>query len=239
MIIHNDPLLTIYFGDIRACFQRDFLMNDCSQEELWSHESMQRLKKIMKLDSLVMLKQKHSMKGVCVVPERMDELLSSKPEGDFLISQMEHTGLAVYTADCLPIVFFDTCNRVAGICHAGWVGSIGGVAIKTIESMQKEYGTDLNHVRIFFGPSAKRCCYEVTEEFEGYLKGNEQVLIRNGEKLFFDLPLYNRLLLEEYGLKKEAFHGNYNVCTICNLSFCSNRREKELMRRQLAVVALK
>lgn len=234
MLIHNDPLLSIYFGDNQDAFERDFLMGDCSQEDLWSHISVQRLKKYMPIDSLYMLKQKHSVKGIVV-----NDPLASKPEGDYLISQRLNTGLAVYTADCLPIVFFDTYSRAIGICHAGWVGSMDKVTQKTLEAMQKEFGTDLGHIRIFFGPSAKRCCYEVTQEFEGYLRGYEQTLSRNNGKLYFDLPFFNRLLLEEYGIKKGAFHSEYNVCTICNYSFCSNRRDKDVKRRQLAIVALK
>lgn len=242
MIVHNDPLLYIYFGDERTCLVRDVLMSDCSQEDLWGYEALARVKKMLHLDSLVLLKQMHSTNGFSVCDEKVGELLTNKQEGDFLITKREHTGLGVYTADCLPIIFYDTYNQAVGICHAGWPGSINKIALKMLDLMQEEFETRLDHLRIFFGPCAKVCCYEVTSEFEDHLDPfsyKEQVLVPFKEQLFFDLPLFNRLQLESVGVKKEAFHCRYNLCTICNVSFCSNRRDKESMRRQLTIVALK
>lgn len=242
MIVHNDPLLYIYFGDERTGLLRDIFMSDCSQEDLWSYSHLARIKKILQLDSLVLLRQTHSSKGFLVSDEKMPQLLMQRAEGDFLVTQREHIGLGVYTADCLPIVFYDTYNRAIGICHAGWLGSVNRIALKTLEKMRKDFGTELDHIRIFLGPSAKVCCYEVTQEFQSHLRPfsyRDQILVPYGERLFFDLPLFNKLQLESYGVRKEAFHCRYNLCTICNISFCSSRRNKESMQRQLTVVALK
>lgn len=242
MLIHSDPLLYIYFGDARSSLKREFLMNECAQDKLLCTTQLADVKKLMHLDSLVLLRQIHSTLGVSVSETELNHLLQSKVEGDYLTTQGEHIGLGVYTADCLPIIFYDTCNRAVGICHAGWVGSVKQIALETLESMQKTYGTELHHLRIFFGPSARVCCYEVTPEFAKHLDAfpfKDQLIIEVGEKLHFDLPLFNKLLLESYGVRKEAFHMNYNLCTICNPSFCSSRRNKESMDRQLTIVALK
>jgi polyphenol oxidase len=240
MILHTDPLLYIYFGDARSALAREFLMGSYAQEELWKNERLNRVKKIMHLDSLVLLKQIHSIKGVAI-PDTPQYYPFSDNEGDFLVTQREHTGLGVYTADCLPIIFYDTCNRAVGICHAGWRGSVEGIAIKTISAMQEQYGTDLDHLRIFFGPSAKVCCYEVTEEFTQHLEQFEfaqDVVFDHNGTLFFDLQLFNKLLIESFGVKRNAFHCNYNMCTICDESFCSSRRDGA-SERQLTIVALK
>ena len=242
MIVHNDPFLHIYFGDERTCLQRDFLMSNCSQEDLWATEQLAHVKKMFHLESLIFLKQMHSAQGICVAPEILSNLLIQKQEGDFLTTQCEKIGLGIYTGDCLPIIFYDTYTRAVAICHAGWLGSVKNVAVKTLESMQRDFGTELRHVRIFFGPSAKACCYEVTAEFAQHLEPfsfGDQVLSYHGDKIYFDLPLFNKLQLEAYGVQKDSFHCRYNLCTICNKSFCSNRRDKEGMKRQLTVVALK
>lgn len=242
MILHNDPLLSIYFGDERTCLQRDILMSNCSQDEMWKHEQLARIKKTLNIDSLVLLKQTHSSQGVLVGKNFISELLQNKAEGDYLITKEQRVGLGVYTADCLPIIFYDTYNRAVGICHAGWPGSVNYIALRTLERMQQDFNTALDHVRIFFGPSAKLCCYEVSQDFLKHLEPFEykdQVIHSSGNQLFFDLPLFNKLQLLEAGVIKEAFHLNYNLCTICNASFCSNRRDKEIMKRQLTVVALK
>lgn len=242
MILHSDPLLSIYFGDARTGLQRDVCTQDCAQEDLWKNSSLNRIKKLMHLEKLLFLRQTHSDIGVVVSPEKAAALIGHKEEGDYLITQLGHIGLGVYTADCLPIVFYDSLSHASGICHAGWVGSVSNIAIKTLQAMEKEFGTKLEYIRIFFGPSARGCCYKVTPDFESNLKGfdfTDQVLFYRGEELFFDLPLFNRLRLEAYGIKKESFHCKYNICTICHDSFCSHRRQGALAARQLTVVALK
>ena len=242
MILHNDPLFSLYFGDTHSSVMRDFFMEERSQEDLWKLPQLNALKKKLHLDSLIALKQTHSAQGILVTAEALPELINKRDEGDFLVTQQAHTGLGIYTADCLPIVFYDTYNRALGLAHAGWQGSVRGVAPATLELMQKELGTKVEHLRLFFGPSAKVCCYEVQEPFKQELKEfpfHEQVLIKRGDKYFFDLPLFNMKLLESVGVMPETFHVSYNLCTICNDSYCSNRRSKGGMERQLTIVALK
>lgn len=241
MIIHNDPFLSIYFGDARQSFPRELCMAD-SQQELELHDSIKAIKKRMHLDSLLFLKQTHSVQGVLVTQEIVPKMFMHKEEGDYLVTSLSHTGLGVYTADCLPIVFYDSYTHAIGIAHAGWPGSIGNIAVKTVQAMEQRCGTKVESVQVFFGPSAKVCCYEVGPDFVKHLehsKEKDKVLLSRAGKLCFDLPLFNKLQLEAYGVKKEAFHCSYNICTIGNESFCSYRRQGSEARRQLTIVALK
>ena len=100
----------------------------------------------------------------------------------------------------------------------------------------------LNSIKVFFGPSAKSCCYqvgtEVLTELEQFSFSN-QALLRHADGWYFDVPLFNKILLQENGVKKEAFHLQYNLCTMCDDSFCSSRRSKRAPERQMTVVALK
>jgi copper oxidase (laccase) domain-containing protein len=107
--------------------------------------------------------------------------------------------------------------------------------------MQKMYGTKLTDVRVFFGPSAKACCYEVTEPFLAQLKLFSfwpQTIMPRGKKLFFNNALLNRLLLEAYGILPDAIEEQYNACTLCDLSMCSYRRSG-LPERQMTVAFLR
>ncbi len=241
MILHNDPLLYIYFGDARTACNREFLMSNADQASLWQEQSIACMKKMLHLKELILLKQTHSTHGVAVTDQHVLELLSDKHEGDFLVTQRAHTGLGVYTADCLPIVFYDTYNCAVGICHAGWVGSVASVAVQTLKLMEETYGTDHDHLRIFFGPSARVCCYQVTAEFQQHIEPqyHAQVFEHHEDALYFDLSVYNKLKLEAHGVKREAFHCQYNICTICHDGYCSSRRNRESLQRQLTVVALK
>jgi polyphenol oxidase len=108
--------------------------------------------------------------------------------------------------------------------------------------MQAHFDVQLKDLRVFMGPSAKGCCYAVGDnvlsEIERY-PYYEKVIRRAHEKTYVDLPLFNYYLLEEYGVRKDAFHMNYNLCTICDPSFCSYRRNGPMQWRQMSIVTLK
>jgi copper oxidase (laccase) domain-containing protein len=56
-----------------------------------------------------------------------------------MITNLTKVNLIVYTADCMPMTFFDPIKKVIGIAHSGWRGTIAGIGIKMIELMKTEY----------------------------------------------------------------------------------------------------
>lgn len=200
------------------------------------------LKKSMHLEYLQFLHQTHSDQGTVIGKKNIEALRPFKQNGDFLVTNVSHVGIGVMTADCLPIVLHDRLANVVAVVHAGWRGAVIGVAVKALERMREEYGTDPQNVVVFFGPSAKACCYKVGDDFESSLAGfaySDKVMQKHGDNWYFDLPGFNRLQLEAAGIKKEAFHLNYNYCTMCDHSFYSYRRQGEQAGRQMTVVCLR
>ena len=178
----------------------------------------------MHLDEVLFLKQTHSASGLVCTEDNLSQVRSFQDEGDFLMTHVQHIGLGVMTADCLPIVLYDSRNHAAAIVHAGWRGSAQGIVLRALESMQQEYNTALDHLQVFFGPSAKICCYQVGQDliakFDDYPYASH-AFQWHGEEVFFDLPGFNKLQLESIGVKKEAFHWGYSICTICDDKFYS------------------
>lgn len=242
MIIHTDPLFSIYFGDNRTQFIPAQLAHIKNNEELLQQQPFAHLKRSLQINELIFLHQIHGTSGLCVSsPTQTKTIIPFGYDGDFIITNVPRVGLAIATADCLPIIIYDSFNHCIAIVHAGWRGSVNNVAIAAIEQMQTYFKSSLENLRVFFGPSAKACCYsvgsEVTEALEQFSFAQE-VIFKIGSKVLFDLPLLNRLQLIDYGIKKESFHLNYNNCTICDESFCSYRRQKSA-ERQSTIVSLK
>lgn len=234
MIAYSDSLLTVYFGNSNTAFERNIFEQNSTQDKL------EFVKNILDIKSLVVTKQIHSNTGVVVCNKNIKMLMDNKLNGDFLVTAQKQVGLCIYTADCLPIVFYDKFNHAIGICHAGWQGSVNSVAIKTVESMEKYFNTKPENLSVFFGPAAGQCCYEVSLEFRKHiLRYAEQVIKKVDNKFFFNLSLFNYLQLESRGIIKDNFNLMYNNCTICNDLWCSYRREGIKAKRQLAIVALK
>lgn len=84
------------------------------------------------------------------------------PKADGLVSNQKNLALAIITADCGPIVFYDEENLIIGICHAGWRGAKSGILENTVFEMKK-----LGAVNICaaIGPMIQQYSYQVSRDF--------------------------------------------------------------------------
>lgn len=242
MLLHNTPLLRIYFGDSKDHLFPEQYLNIPPEKNIFDINSFVNLKQVMRLDRIVFPRQVHGTNGLVVSSKKHAKRVRSfTNDADYLVTNSKFTGLGIMTADCLPIVLFDKFNQSIAIVHAGWRGSVGNIVLKAVDTMTKEFGTKPEGLKVFFGPSAKVCCYEISqdllEQFED-VEFIDRVIQRRAEKLFFDLPGFNKLLLEGIGVKSSAFKFDYNVCTICDKTFCSYRRDGKNACRQMTVVSL-
>ena len=82
---------------------------------------------------------------------------------DAQITNVPNLPLIVYSADCVPILLADPVKKVIGSIHAGWRGTVMGIAAKTVKKMQEVYGCDPKDIRAAIGPSIGIDSYEVDE----------------------------------------------------------------------------
>ncbi|HZW60951.1 MAG TPA: peptidoglycan editing factor PgeF [Candidatus Babeliales bacterium] len=241
MLLHTNPLFSIYFGDASDHLFPQQYRSVADNTLLLQEKPFEQVKKTMGIDSLIFLHQVHGVSGEIITVANQSQFRPFSQDGDFIITNTK-SGIGVLTADCLPLVFHDYFHNVVMVVHAGWRGSVNGVVQNALDTMRSKFSTNREHLRVFFGPSAKACCYEVSSNFgkqlEAYPFADQVILPRNG-KTYFDLPGFNRLVLESFGIKKEVMFLEYNICTMCNDSFYSYRRQGEQAGRQMTVVCLK
>jgi YfiH family protein len=168
-------------------------------------------------DAMASLKQIHS--GLALVAERERGCIG---EGDALIATMSEVTVSVRTADCLPILLADVrTGRVAAV-HAGWRGTVAGVALNAMERM----GSRPADIYAAIGPGIGKCCYEVGIEVAQQLGGD-----RAGK---VDLAEHNRTQLESAGVQHIDVLG---LCTFCHADqFWSYRREGEQAGRMISFI---
>ncbi len=143
-------------------------------------------------------------------------------DGDALISADPGLLLAIRTADCVPILIADPVRRVVAAVHAGWRGTVAGIAARTVDRMRVEYGTNPHDVLAAIGPSIGPCCFEV---------GVEVPLPQRDRKA--DLWTANREQLEAVGVGSVWVAG---VCTMCEeQSYYSFRRGRDTRRMVSAI----
>ena len=162
-------------------------------------------------------------------------------QGDFLITNQKNIALVVVTGDCVPLVLYDPVTHVIGLVHAGWRGSYAGILQAALQVMQQKYGTQIQNLICSFGPSARACCYEVSPpfvyDFQVRYPDVAQFDLRD-QKYYFDNSGFLQQLLKKFGIPEQNIYTDKALCTICNLQFCSFRREKEMAHDQITMVAL-
>lgn len=234
-MIFRDEEITIFFGDnSTAPFTGQEFKENIESNKVFLQERVSKFP--ITANKYIFLHQIHSIEGKIFT----NNFNAFDLQSDYLVTQIPEVALGVLTADCLPIVFSDSVNRVVAVAHAGWRGSIDGISQKVINKLQEEFKTNLDNLKIYFGPSAKKCCYEVSEEFLVHSSDRifEKSIISKNKKLFFDNVNYNRLKLMALGVQEERLNLNFSVCTICNLNFASHRRGAESAKRQVTLIKL-
>ncbi len=122
------------------------------------------------------------------------------PQADALVTKTPNIALGILTADCTPVLFADTKNKVVGIAHAGWKGALAGILEATMTAME-DIGGRREETICVIGPCITQRSYEVSEDFRASFTddnpANQDLFIpgRREGHLHFDLPgyLYRRL----------------------------------------------
>ena len=242
MTLYNTSSFSIYFGDSTQSIEPQ-KCKSLTSSSLFAQAPFNEVQKGLNLSTLIFLHQVHKADGLIIknIKESQNLSLFCK-EGDYLITNQAAVGLGVVTADCLPIVFYDQIKNVIAVAHAGWRGSVGGIAAQVVFDLQQHFSSNKKDIKIFFGPTAKGCCYEVDDPFvEKIGLGNsvKKALSKKNNRYYFDSTLYNTAELISIGFSYQQIVFDYAVCTICNNNFCSYRRQKGLSDRQITVVSLK
>jgi YfiH family protein len=148
---------------------------------------------------------------------------------DAMVTTQPDLLLSVTTADCVPLLLMDADRGVVAAAHAGWRGTLGGIAAKTIQIMQERFQCRPRSIRAAIGPSIGVCCYEVDAAVLTPLKKAypywEEVLDKTaGARAHLDLRRLNRRQMEEAGLDPARIE-TVNLCTACHSDlFHSYRR---------------
>ena len=193
----------------------------------------------LRLDRLTCAEQVH---GSAIA--EVDEKLAGRgadskcaiPGADGLITGLAGIPLAILTADCVPVVLVDPINGKVGVVHAGWRGTIAGIAEVAVERLVRA-GADPDNLLAYIGPSIGPCCYEVSEELAATFERKFGREARPAKRRV-DLKTANEISLERAGLQPEAII-DAGICTSCRGDlFFSYRAHRRITGRQAAIASI-
>jgi len=186
---------------------------------------------------LYRLQQIHSDQIVTIT---RNSLAAENPQADGLLTSEAGVLLGIVTADCVPVLMADPRKGVAVALHAGWRGTLKGIAQRAIELCCVRWNVETQDLYVALGPAIGGCCYEVGPEV------GEAIVTRwhidstsawrpvNG-KGFLDLREINTLQIMQSGVPR-ANISLTGPCTFCDASFASYRREGANAGRQLSII---
>jgi YfiH family protein len=116
------------------------------------------------------VRQVHSSTVVRADRERLGhgppEARPALAEADGMVTDRRGLLLAVFMADCVPVLLADPAAGVVGAVHAGWRGLLAGVVEAGVEALSG-LGADPAATVALVGPAIGPCCYEVGPEVAG------------------------------------------------------------------------
>lgn len=185
----------------------------------------------LRLEDLALPRQVHS-DNVCWMQE------AGRPEAtDAVITDRPSLCVCVKTADCIPVLLYDSKQRIVAAVHAGWRGTVSRIVQKTVREMHPLSPTDIHAI---IGPGISLEWFEVGGEvYEAFRAAGfpmEKIAASpksspepkvggsQGKDLKWHIDLWdaNRWLLEQMGVCDIFVEG---TCTRTSEDFYSARRE--------------
>jgi YfiH family protein len=173
--------------------------------------------------------------------EVKDRNIKEAGEADGMLTREKDAFLGVLTADCVPILFVAPEQATAAVVHAGWRGTLAGIAAKMVRLFGSEHGVLPSTLEAALGPAIGSCCYEVQDDVSGALiqrwgRIAEPCIENRAGKTYVDLRRLNRSILEEARVPSKQIY-EIGPCTSCfPAEFFSYRREKKETGRQISFI---
>jgi len=190
---------------------------------------------------LIKLHQTHSDNFIYI--GRNYKFNKKKIKADALITNTKKVAISILTADCAPILFYDSKKKIIGAIHAGWRGAYKKILSKIVKYLLKK-GSILNSLYFVIGPSIAQRNYEVGIEFKKKFlkqsKKNLKYFKYTKNRIFFSLSDYIKGQLKDLGIKnieiikKDTYNHKNN--------FFSSRRSKKNNHdygRNISVIMIK
>jgi polyphenol oxidase len=171
-----------------------------------TRQTRRKLAQLLKIDEnqLVFPYQKHTSDVTKIINLPHNEGCAS----DAMITNQNGICLCIQTADCVPILLYDTKKKVIGAIHAGWRGTVMLIAENAVKQMMLSYESLPEDIYAVIGPSIGTDNYEVGTEVSEAVSASipmAENFLQKGKpgKYFLNLKEANKQVLIQNGLIPE------------------------------------
>ena len=170
-----------------------------------------------------------------------DPDIKESGEADGMLTRQRGVYLGVLTADCVPILFLAPGQKLVAAVHAGWRGTLAGIAAKMVQVLLEEQSILPSEIEVALGPSIDGCCYEIGRDvaeplIERWSNTADSCIQMRQNKMYLHLRDLNTAILHRAGIPQSQIF-RIGPCTSCaEDEFFSYRREKKQTGRQISFI---
>ncbi len=197
------------------------IKSEDSRENILQNLSLAAARYNLQRETLTILKQGVSDKAVFISQaERYQQF------ADGMVTTASGIILAIRTADCCPVLFYDDAHQVIGAAHAGWRGALRGILENTLNLML-EHGAQTANIRAALGPCLQQPSFECQSDMRDEFLQTDITAERffapgkDAEHFHFDLEGFVISRLQNFGLTNISASG---IDTYQNENYFSYRR---------------
>jgi len=183
-------------------------------------------------------RQVHGTKIAVDTPDGIEPALEA---ADGVVSGSTSRGMVVQSADCVPLLAYDSTAKVVGAVHAGWRGLSSGAIDAWIDTLLAQ-GASAETLSVMVGPHARSCCYEIDNpDFNGpavapsFIGAFGDAILERSGKTYLDQTLVATTILARRGVTNVTIDPR---CTIHDASQLPSWRRDHIPGQGRAIVGV-
>ncbi|GLC87033.1 peptidoglycan editing factor PgeF [Lysinibacillus piscis] len=117
------------------------------------------------LEQFVCMQQTHSANFHCVTHEDAGrgamQMETAIANTDALYTLEPNVLLCGFTADCVPVIFYNEVKGLVGVVHSGWQGTVREITSKLLQHLMEQEHCQPQDFHVHIGMALSQQCFEV------------------------------------------------------------------------------
>lgn len=156
------------------------------------------------------------------------------PDTDALYTYESNVLLCTFTADCVPVIFYNEATNLIGVIHSGWQGTVKEITLKVFEHLKQVENCDPKDLKVHLGRALSQEKFEVDEDvyvkFKDLKYADEFMYYKNETgKYHIDNQQTVKRQCEQAGIPSENITID-QTCTFLSPDSFSYRQDKKTGR---------
>jgi polyphenol oxidase len=127
---------------------------------------------------------------------------------DALYTYEKNIAIAIFHADCVPVLLYCPSKQLIGAVHAGWAGTIKQITSKFVQHWVEHEQCDPKDIHAYIGPALSQANFQVKLDVIHLVKENSPELLpylkfENENIAYMDAVGMNHYQLQKHGILNE------------------------------------